>query len=80
MYNCRKIRHYMIIVMDTCKVIGGDCRFECTYRLLQLLCTHQSLYSYTKELATILQAENSIRVVRLLYIAVYSQNLQGFVY
>jgi len=59
MYNCRHIRQYMTIVMDMCKVSGAVCRFGGTYRLLQLLCTHTSLYSYTNELVTILHAEKN---------------------
>ena len=65
--------------MDMCKVTGAVCRFEGTYRLLQLLCTHPSLYSYTNELVTILYAETNGRVVRLFYTAVHSQNVQGYV-
>jgi len=70
----------MNTVMDMCKVNGAACRFECTHRLLQLLCTHPSLYSYTKELARVLHAENNRRVVRVFYTTVHSQKVQGYTY
>ena len=80
MFNCRTVRQCMNIVMDMYKVNGAACRFECIYRLLHLLYTNSSLYSYTNELARILHAENSRGVVRLFYTAVHSQNVQDYAY
>ena len=57
----------MCTITYKCAVTGADCRFERTYRLLQLLRTYPPLHSYNDELATILHTGNDRRVGRFFY-------------